>query len=87
MIIYWGVEPGHGANSQFGPVLPTALPSGQIFASSVQAFGVGVGLGGHMSSVSGIKHLGFASRQAGRGLHVGVGIGIAVDVGLGEGLV
>lgn len=30
---------GHGANSQFGPVLPTALPSGQTFASSVQACG------------------------------------------------
>lgn len=28
---------GHGANLQFGPVLPTALPSGHIFASSVQA--------------------------------------------------
>jgi hypothetical protein len=28
---------GHGANSQFGPVLPTALPSGHSFASSVQA--------------------------------------------------
>gem|GEM_PF-5242464 len=31
---------GQAANSQFGPVLPTALPSGQIFASAVQAWGV-----------------------------------------------
>lgn len=29
---------GHGANSQFGPVLATVLPSGQIFASFVHAF-------------------------------------------------
>ncbi|OGH19616.1 MAG: hypothetical protein A2868_01720 [Candidatus Levybacteria bacterium RIFCSPHIGHO2_01_FULL_40_15b] len=29
---------GQGANSQFGPVLPTDEPSGQIFTSSVQAF-------------------------------------------------
>src|SRR5579872_5920377 len=28
---------GHAANSQFGPVRPTALPSGQSFASIVQA--------------------------------------------------
>jgi hypothetical protein len=34
-----GSSPGQGANSQFGPVLPTALPSGQSFASSVHAFG------------------------------------------------
>jgi hypothetical protein len=30
---------GQGANSQFGPVLPTALPSGHNFASIVQATG------------------------------------------------
>ena len=35
---------GHGANSQLGPVLPTDVPSGQILASCVQAFEVGVGL-------------------------------------------
>ncbi len=29
-------SPGHGANSQFGPCLPTADPSGQILASIVQ---------------------------------------------------
>ena len=34
-----GVEVGHGANSQFGPTLPTLDPSGQSFASWVQAFG------------------------------------------------
>jgi len=28
---------GHGANSQFGPTRPTAVPSGQIITSSVQA--------------------------------------------------
>jgi hypothetical protein len=28
---------GHAANSQSGPTLPTLLPSGQSFASSVQA--------------------------------------------------
>lgn len=31
---------GQGANSQFGKTLPTDLPSGQIFASIVQAFGI-----------------------------------------------
>lgn len=31
------VELGQGENSQFGPVLPTLVPSGQIFASIVQA--------------------------------------------------
>ena len=36
---------GHGANSQLGPVLPTALPSGHIFASSVQACGCGCNCG------------------------------------------
>ncbi len=30
---------GQGANSQSGGILPTALPSGQIFASAVQATG------------------------------------------------
>ncbi len=30
---------GHGANSQLGPVLATALQSEHIFASSVQAWG------------------------------------------------
>jgi hypothetical protein len=30
------VEGGHSANSHFGPVRPTALPSGQIFASRLQ---------------------------------------------------
>jgi hypothetical protein len=30
---------GQAANSQSGPTLPTEEPSGQIFASSVQAFG------------------------------------------------
>ena len=39
---------GHGANSQFGPVLLTALPSGQSMASSVHAtapvFGVSLGI-------------------------------------------
>lgn len=33
-----GIRVGHGANSQFGPVLPTVVPSGQTFASWVQAF-------------------------------------------------
>ncbi len=32
---------GHGANSQLGPVLATALQSGHIFASSVQAWALG----------------------------------------------
>lgn len=36
---------GHGANSQFGPVLPTALQSEQIFASSVQACSCGCNCG------------------------------------------
>src|SRR3989344_8287754 len=31
---------GHSANSQLGPVRPTAEPSGQILASSVQAIGL-----------------------------------------------
>ena len=42
------VAAGHSANSQLGPVLPTEEPSGQTFASSVQAFGEsgpGVGAG------------------------------------------
>lgn len=30
---------GHAANSQFGPVLPTGVPSGHIFASIEQATG------------------------------------------------
>jgi hypothetical protein len=30
---------GHAANSQFGPVRPTALPSGHSFASIVQEVG------------------------------------------------
>ena len=33
---------GHGANSQFGPILPTLDPSGHSFASAVQAFGLEV---------------------------------------------
>lgn len=43
-----GVGPGHGSNSQFGPVLPTEEPSGQSLASRVQAtgFGSGIGVGG-----------------------------------------
>lgn len=36
---------GQGANSQLGPVRPTAEPSGQIFASCVQAVGFGSPLG------------------------------------------
>jgi hypothetical protein len=32
-----GYSPGHAANSQLGPVRPTAEPSGHIFASMVQA--------------------------------------------------
>jgi hypothetical protein len=35
----WTTISGQGANSQFGPVLPTALPSGQTLASSVHAWG------------------------------------------------
>lgn len=35
-----GIKVGQAANSQFGPVLPTLLPSGQIIASIVQAIGV-----------------------------------------------
>ena len=35
-----GIKSGQTSNSQFGPVLPTLLPSGQIFASIVQAIGV-----------------------------------------------
>lgn len=38
--------PGHGANSQFGPVRPTAEPSGHIFASRVQALAGGAPPGG-----------------------------------------
>jgi hypothetical protein len=34
---------GHGANSQFGPVRETVVPSGQIFASAVQPTGPGDG--------------------------------------------
>src|SRR3989344_872805 len=33
----FGFTVGHDANSQFGPVLPTAEPSGHSFASCVQA--------------------------------------------------
>ena len=33
------VTGGHTANVQLGPVRPTALPSGQIFASCVQVIG------------------------------------------------
>jgi hypothetical protein len=36
---------GHGANSQFGPVRPTLVPSGQTFASVLQATGLGPGVG------------------------------------------
>jgi hypothetical protein len=32
-------SPGQGSNSQLGPVRPTALPSGHIFASFVHATG------------------------------------------------
>jgi hypothetical protein len=35
---------GHFSNSQFGATLPTAVPSGQIFASKVQLTGTVVGL-------------------------------------------
>ncbi len=35
------VESGQGANSQLGPTRPTELPSGHIFASSVQPWGGG----------------------------------------------
>ena len=40
-----GVGEGHGANSQFGGTLPTAVPSGQSFASAVQATKDGEGDG------------------------------------------
>lgn len=40
-----GVGPGHGSNSQFGPVLPTEEPSGQSLASRVQGIGFGSGVG------------------------------------------
>jgi len=40
-----GAADGQGANSQSGPVLPTADPSGQILASVVQATGDGEGEG------------------------------------------
>ena len=40
-----GLDAGQAANAQFGPVRSTAEPSGQSFASSVQAMGLGVGLG------------------------------------------
>jgi len=36
-----GVASVQAANSQFGPVRPTDVPSGQIFASMVQAFEIG----------------------------------------------
>ncbi len=36
---------GQAANSQFGPVLPTLVPSGQIFASWVQATNEAAGKG------------------------------------------
>lgn len=35
-----GIKVGQTSNSQFGPLLPTLLPSGQIIASIVQAFGI-----------------------------------------------
>jgi len=43
---------GQGVNSQFGPVRPTAEPSGQIFASIVQAFPPpGIVVGGELVEV------------------------------------
>jgi len=45
---------GHAANSQFGPCLPTALPSGQIFASCEQAMAVTVGTDGFAFVLPGI---------------------------------
>jgi hypothetical protein len=39
MVTGFGFIAGHAANSQFGPVRPTAEPSGHIFASIVQALG------------------------------------------------
>ena len=48
---------GHGANSQFGPVRPTAVPSGQIRASWVQAVGLVV--------VAGVFTLGKESKKVG----------------------
>jgi hypothetical protein len=35
--LYYRDSPGHGSNSQFGPLLPTALPSGHSFTSIVHA--------------------------------------------------
>lgn len=39
--------PGHGANSQLGPIRPTYDPSGQILASRVHAVGPGQGANSH----------------------------------------
>ena len=44
---------GQAANSQFGPVRPTAEPSGQSFASIVQAVGAGcLGIGMHETPIN-----------------------------------
>jgi len=67
---------GHGANSQFGPTLPTAEPSGHIIASCVQATGVGVSSG--VGVASGV------AVAAGVGVGVTAGAGVAVGAGVGE---
>ena len=70
-----GVAVGHGANSQSGPTLPTAEPSGQIIASWVQAIGVCVSSGA--SSGVGVSC----------GVAVGAGVAVAAGVAVGIGVV
>jgi len=80
-----GFACGHGANSQFGPTLPTAEPSGQIIASCVQATGVcvssgvnsGVGVGCGVAVCAGVA--------VAAGVAVGIGVGVMAGVELGEG--
>ena len=59
-------------NSQLGPVLPTELPSGHIFASIVQAFMVADGV------------LIFIDLGEAEGEAVSTTIGVEVGIGVGE---
>src|SRR3989344_5540708 len=72
---------GQAAKSQLGPTLPTDVPSGHVFASSVQAT---TGLRHQPVAGSGIRQRGIPSKQAGRIRHVGFGVGVVKHLKLGN---